>query len=141
MVRGVKIIISRLFYNFLIFRTFGYFGLFGLFLAYIIPPTDLRFFFDQKFEICQNWLTWLSTPPNQKDLSSQSLRHQKNDTFVTFWPFFALLGIFGFLSYFGPILYDRVIWDFFLAKKSKSVKIDLFDCLPPLTKRIWVPNG
>ena len=47
----------------------------------------------------------------------------------------------GLLSYFGPRLHSLLIWDFFLAKKSKSVKIEFFDRLPPLTKRILVPNG
>ena len=81
------------------------------------------------------------TPPNQKDLSSQWLRHQKNDTFVTFWPFFALLGIFNFLVILILGYIGDWFWDFFFAKILKSVKIDLFDCLPTLTKRIWVPIG
>ena len=92
------------FYFLTIFRNFGYFGVFWQFCAYIIEVTDLRFFFCQNFEICQNWLFWSPNPPNQKHLSSQSLSHQKKDTFVTIVPFFAIFGILMFFGHFGPRL-------------------------------------
>ena len=92
------------------------------------------FFFWQKFQNLSKFTYLIVYPPNQKDLISQWLRHQKNDTFVTFWPFFANLGIFELLGYFGPRLYRLLIWDFFWALISKSIEIDWFGCLAPYPK-------
>ena len=123
------------FSNFLVFL--GFWAILGL--GYI--GDWFWDFFWLKFRNLSKLTYLIVYPPNQKDLSSHWLRHQKNDTFATFFPFFALWVFFGFWSILGLDYTGYWFEIFFFAKISKFDKIYLLDCLLPLTKRIWVTNG
>ena len=53
---------------------------------------------------------------------------------MIFRPFSALFGYFGLFGLFCVYIRQATDLEFFLAKKSKSFKIQLFDRLTPLTK-------
>ena len=90
-------------------------------------------FFGQNFKICRNLALWLPTPTNLKFFIVESCLEGYAFTNINFLAIFRNFEYFGLLGYFGPRLYRLLILRFFWVKISKSVKIQYFDCLPPLT--------
>ena len=90
-------------------------------------------FFGQNFKICRNLALWLPTPTNLKFFIVESFLEGYAFTNINFLAIFRNFKYFGLLGYMGPRLYRLLILRFFWVKISKSVKIQYFHCLPPLT--------
>ena len=115
-----------------IYRAFGFFGLLGYFGPRLYRLLILRIFWS-KFQNLSKFSALVANPTNLKFFIVESCLEGYAFTNINFLAIFRNFEYFGLLGYFGPRLYRLLILRFFWVKISKSVKIQYFDCLPPLT--------